>query len=229
MPHPAEHATVGVLFSGGLDSAILVGRLAASGRKVVPLFIRSGLVWQDEELRAARRFLDALGTPVKDDLVVLEVPLDDLYANHWSRTGDDVPDAASPDEAVYLPGRNALLIIKAAVWCQLHGIGELALGVLGTSPFDDARSVFFEHLEAALNAAPASSLRLTRPLGEMDKKQVIQLGRELPLRHTFSCLSPVGSMHCGACNKCAERREAFRAAGLDDPTPYAAASAAVER
>lgn len=229
MSHSAERTTVGVLFSGGLDSAILVGRLAASDRKVIPLFIRSGLVWQEEELRAARRFLDALGTPGQGDLVVLDVPLDDLYADHWSRTGNAVPDAASPDEAVYLPGRNALLIVKAAVWCQLHGIGELALGVLGTSPFDDARTPFFEHLEAALNTAPASLIRLTRPLADMDKKQVMRLGRELPLRHTFSCLLPVGSMHCGVCNKCAERREAFRAAGLDDPTPYAAASAAVNR
>ncbi|NLE39747.1 MAG: 7-cyano-7-deazaguanine synthase [Pirellulaceae bacterium] len=229
MPNSNEHATVGVLLSGGLDSAILVGTLAAQGRRVVPFFIRSGLVWQEEELRAARRFLDALGTPGQDDLVVLDLPLDDLYANHWSRTGDAVPDAASPDEAVYLPGRNALLVVKAAVWCQLHGIGELAMGVLGTSPFDDARAVFFDHLEAALNAGSAATIRLTRPLAEMDKKEVIHLGRELPLRHTFSCLSPVGSSHCGVCNKCAERREAFRAAGFDDPTPYAAASAAINR
>ena len=37
---------------------------------------------------------------------------------------------ARPDEAVFLPGRNALLTIKAALWCQMHGINELAVATL---------------------------------------------------------------------------------------------------
>jgi 7-cyano-7-deazaguanine synthase len=28
-------------------------------------------------------------------------------------------------------------------------------------------------------------------------------------------------LHCGACNKCRERREAFAAAGVEDRTTYA--------
>jgi 7-cyano-7-deazaguanine synthase len=212
---------IGVLFSGGLDSGILVGRLATESRDVVPFFIRSGLVWQEEELKTARRFLEALGSPGPDDLVVLDLPVADLYADHWSMTGREIPDGASPDEAVYLPGRNALLVVKAATWCQLHGIGELALGVLGTSPFEDAHGPFFENLEDVLNCPPAPPVRLTRPFAEMNKTDVMRLGRGLPLKHTFSCLAPVDGLHCGKCNKCAERKRAFRAARIEDPTPYA--------
>jgi len=214
--------SIGVLFSGGLDSGILVGTLAREGRAVVPFFIRSGLVWEREELRAARRFVRAVASPRLAEPVVLDLPLDDLYADHWSTTGKEIPDAASPDEAVYLPGRNALLVVKAATWCQLHGIAELAIGVLGTSPFDDAHDRFFENLEAALDCRPANPIRLARPLAGMDKTQVMRLGRGLPLELTFSCLSPVDGLHCGACNKCAERRRAFRTAEMDDPTRYAA-------
>ncbi|MBN2218199.1 MAG: 7-cyano-7-deazaguanine synthase [Pirellulales bacterium] len=226
MPTTFPPKTVGVLFSGGLDSGVLLGKLAREGRAVVPFFIRSGLAWQREELQSAKRFIREIASSRLADLVVLDLPLDDLYGTHWSMTGSPTPDAASADEAVFLPGRNALLVVKAAIWCQLHGIGELALGVLGTSPFDDARSPFFENLEAALNCPPAPSLRLVRPFGEMSKTQVMRLGRGLPLERTFSCLAPVRGSHCGACNKCAERQEAFRSAKLEDPTIYAAGAAA---
>jgi 7-cyano-7-deazaguanine synthase len=214
-----------VLFSGGLDSAILLGQAVQAGRRVIPLFIRSGLLWQRAELAAAWRFVEAVASPNLAPLVVLDLPLADLYADHWSLTGDEVPDASSPDHAVYLPGRNALLVVKAAVWCQLHAIGELAIGVLRTSPFADAKRPFFDSLEAALNCPPANPVRLTRPFGEMNKPQVMLLGHELPLDHTFSCLAPVGCVHCGVCNKCAERKAAFAAVQRDDPTPYASAKA----
>ena len=39
------------------------------------------------------------------------------------------------------------------------------------------------------------------------------LGRGLPLELTFSCISPLRGLHCGHCNKCAERQAAFRDAG----------------
>jgi 7-cyano-7-deazaguanine synthase len=55
----------------------------------------------------------------------------------------------------------------------------------------------------------------------MTKRQVMELGRDLPLELTFSCISPVDSLHCGRCNKCAERQAAFRDAGLPDGTRYA--------
>jgi 7-cyano-7-deazaguanine synthase len=48
----------------------------------------------------------------------------------------------------------------------------------------------------------------------------MELGSELPLALTFSCISPRGGLHCGACNKCAERQAAFRAAEMADETRY---------
>ena len=143
--------TIGVLASGGLDSSILIGHLLRDGQRVQPFYIRTGLVWQAEELPALERFLAAVATNDLARLVVLDLPLADLYDGHWSLTGRDIPAADSPDEAVFLPGRNALLIVKAAVWCQLHGIGELAMAPLGTSPFDDASAAFFRDFQAAIN------------------------------------------------------------------------------
>ena len=46
-----------------------------------------------------------------------------------------------------------------------------------------------------------------------------QLG--VPFADTYSCYCG-GTRHCGRCGTCRERREAFRAAGIPDPTPYEA-------
>src|SRR5690242_15842814 len=102
---------IGVLASGGLDSCILIGDLLRQGRHVQPFYVRTGVVWQSAELAALERFVSATAGDRLAPLVVLDLPLADLYVNHWSLTGADVPGAESPDEAVFLPGRNALLIV----------------------------------------------------------------------------------------------------------------------
>lgn len=168
----ANSPTIGVLLSGGLDSAILVGHLLVQGRRVQPFYVRTDLVWQPAEFAAAERFLVAQAHPRLAKLVTLDLPLADVYSNHWSITGHETPDHQSPDEAVFLPGRNALLIIKAAVWCQLRSIEELALAPLGTSPFGDATPEFFADFESALNRGP-HRIRIVRPFATLNKLQVI--------------------------------------------------------
>jgi 7-cyano-7-deazaguanine synthase len=155
------------------------------------------------------------------DLVLLDLPLADVYCDHWALSGRDTPDAESADEAVYLPGRNLLLAIKAAVWCQLHGVQELALAVLGSSPFADARPEFFQQFQALLSCAGPAPIRVLCPFAGMGKREVMELGRGWPLELTFSCIAPVRGLHCGKCNKCAERHKAFALIGLEDPTRYA--------
>jgi 7-cyano-7-deazaguanine synthase len=229
-PGPIEDSVTGqpddpqvaVLFSGGLDSSILVAELLARGHRVWPLFVDCGWFWQAEELKHARRFLQAVRAPRLEDLAVLRMPLADLYGDHWSITGRRVPAADEPDEKVYLPGHNPLLLVKAQVWCHLRAIGRLALGALASNPFGDATDDFFRDFEAAMDRALSGHVQLVRPLAAMDKRQVMQLGRNLPLELTFSCLAPVEGLHCGACNKCAERRRAFAVAEIADPTRYAA-------
>lgn len=215
------NSTVAVLFSGGLDSSILLAHLLAEGRRVQPLYVSCGLAWQREEQRWARRYLDALAHAQLESLVVLSMPLADLYGNHWSITGRDVPTADDPDERVYLAGHNPLLLIKADIWCRLHGLSQLALGALATNPFADATDAFFVPFVEAMDQAVAGSVELIRPLATMGKREVMRWGAQAPLELTFSCLAPQGELHCGACNKCAERRRAFREAGVEDPTRYA--------
>jgi 7-cyano-7-deazaguanine synthase len=209
-----------VLVSGGLDSAILTVELARSSSRVIPIYVRFGLRWERPELAGLRRFLDQVATPTLAPLVVLDEPVADVYGDHWSLAGPGVPQSDSADEEVFLPGRNLLLIAKSSVWCQIRGIGVLALGSLASNSFSDASAGFFDPLETALNRGMGGSLRLIRPYEQLSKVEVMKRGAELPLGSTFSCLDPVDGQHCGACNKCEERRRAFRSVEKSDPTRY---------
>ena len=222
-----ELNVIGLLASGGLDSSILLSHLLDLGWRVKPFYIRSGLCWQAAEKIALERYLVAVAGPRLEPLTVLDLPLADLYGNHWSITGRNIPEAGTPDEAVFLPGRNALLTIKAALWCQMHGIDELAVATLRSNPFEDASRTFFPQLGDVLSGTRARPFRLVRPFGELDKQEVMELGRTYPLYFTFSCIAPCDGGHCGRCNKCAERQVAFSLIGGNDPTKYSCSALAV--
>ncbi|MEX0643398.1 MAG: 7-cyano-7-deazaguanine synthase [Pirellulales bacterium] len=218
---PEPSASVGVLLSGGLDSAILLFELARRGQQVVPFYVRTGCVWQDCELSAVRQLLGALPQENLSRLVLLDMPVADLYDGHWSLSGQAVPDYTTPDEAVYLPGRNPLLLLKPALWCRMHGVSQLAIATLSNNPFDDARPSFFQSFEKMLLEATGGSVQIVRPFEHLAKRSVVDLGSDMPLELTFSCLAPVDGLHCGRCNKCAERRAALGQLETGDPTLYA--------
>jgi 7-cyano-7-deazaguanine synthase len=219
---PAADSPLAVLVSGGIDSAVLLGEALRHHDAVHPLYVRSGLYWEAVELEHLRRFLDAVKAPSLRPLQILEMPVGDLYGRHWSLTGEGVPGADTPDEAVFLPGRNVLLLSKAILWCHLRGVPAVALAPLDGNPFPDATPAFFDAYQAVVNQAVGGRVRVLRPFHGLHKADVLHRGRDLPLEHTFSCIRPVRGLHCGRCNKCAERRRGFADAGLLDGTPYAA-------
>lgn len=210
-----------VLISGGLDSAILLGEALRQAGAVHPLYVRCGLGWEEVELQHLRQYLAALACPRLAPLTILECPVADLYGTHWSLSGHDVPDAESPDEAVFLPGRNVLLLSKALLWCHLHDVGAVAMAPLASNPFPDATPQFFSAFQDVVNQAVNGKVRVLLPYAALHKTEVMRRAQGLPLELTFSCIHPRAGRHCGRCNKCAERRRAFADAGLSDKTLYA--------
>lgn len=221
LPDSSELKKVAVLTSGGIDSCVLVHELSRLADQVVPIHMRFGLRWEEDELAALQVFLAAIASPTVAPLRSFELPLDAVYERHWSMTGNAVPGQSTPDDAVYLPGRNLFQFVQPAVWCHLNGVGHLCLATLARNPFADATPAFFSLLENTLNTALDGKLKILRPYETLDKAEVIRRGRDLPLERTMSCIQPVDCVHCGVCNKCAERRRAFARAEVPDRTSYA--------
>jgi 7-cyano-7-deazaguanine synthase len=217
-------AQIAVLASGGLDSAVLLADLARE-HTVFPVYVEAGLAWEAREKRALAAYLAALDLPNLQPLTVLEMPVRSLYGRHWSTTGEDVPGYDAPDNAVYLPGRNVLLIGVTAVWCALNAVESIAIGSLDDNPFPDATPSFFADYGRLLSSALEHPVQVIAPYRNRHKSQIIAAFPRLPLELTLTCMQPGedsgGFVHCGDCNKCRERREAFRDAGVEDRTRYA--------
>lgn len=220
-----EHPSTAVLLSAGLDSAVLAAAEARRGR-VQPIYVSAGLAWEAGELAALERLLaQAPFAGVLAPLAHLTFTVADLYpATHWALRGEP-PAFDTPDEDVYLTGRNVALLSKAAIYCARHGISRLALAPLAGNPFPDATAEFFETMARALSLGLQHPLVVEAPFASMEKSEVIRLGLELgvPLALTLSCMNPHDGQHCGRCSKCRERRDAFHEAGVADPTAYAVA------
>ena len=214
-----------VLLSGGLDSAVLLAD-EARNHDVYPIYVSVGLAWEPAERETLAQLLsDPTLAGHVAPLAPLTIDMRDVYAaTHWAIEGRP-PGYDTPDEDVYLPGRNVVLVGKAAVYCAATSIHRLVLGTLAGNPFPDATPEFFLSYAAAVNQAVNGSVQVLRPFAGMKKVDVIRRDRELPLQLTFSCIQPCrileGFMHCGRCNKCGERRRAFHDAGVPDPTQYA--------
>jgi 7-cyano-7-deazaguanine synthase len=191
------------------------------GSEVQPVYVRTGMIWEEVERTWLGRFLEAIAAPRLRPLRTLEFPLQDIYGAHWSVGGGGRPEFDAPNEADFLPGRNIILISKTAVFCALSGIERIASGVLISNPFPDATDEFFDGLAAVLSSGLAAPIRIERPFARMHKADVVRLGASLPLEITFTCNNPAGELHCGDCNKCAERQQGFAEAGVPDRTVYA--------
>jgi 7-cyano-7-deazaguanine synthase len=211
-----------VLLSAGLDSAVL----AASEARRAPvhaIYVSAGLAWEPHELAALDRLLATAPFATVAPLARLTFTVHDLYpATHWALRGEP-PAFDTPDEDVYLTGRNVILLSKAAVYCAQHRIGRIAIGPLAGNPFPDATPEFFLAMARALSLGLAHDLEIAAPFADRSKSDVIRLGIELgvPLELTLSCMNPQEGRHCGRCSKCRERRDAFIEAAVPDPTEYA--------
>ena len=212
-----------VLLSGGLDSAVLAADEAQT-RIVYPVYVAAGLAWVDGELAMVKQLLDRPPLAGRTEpLARLEFTMRDVFApTHWAITGHP-PAYDTPDEDVFLHGRNIALISKAAVYAATRKVSRIALAPLAGNPFPDATPQFFSALSAALSLGLDAPIEIVAPFSTLHKSDVIKRGASLgvPFELTLSCMNPAGRMHCGLCSKCRERRDAFEEAGIADPTTYA--------
>ncbi|GAA2331939.1 7-cyano-7-deazaguanine synthase [Streptomyces kunmingensis] len=140
-------------------------------------------------------------------------------------------DIAVPGRPNIVPNRNALLLSTAFALAVVERAEAVAFGIMAedVGPSDTsleflAAFLAMERIATRGHAHP--DLDLIAPLAQLMKREVIALGDRLsvPFESTWTCFRGE-ELHCGRCASCVERREAFIAAGVHDPTVYAAPAA----
>ena len=220
-----------VLLSGGMDSATVLAMAKAESFDCHCLTVDYGQRHR-AELAAASRVAHTLGA-AGHRLVQL-----DLTAIGGSALTDlniAVPEAPTSGIPVtYVPARNTLLLALGLGLAEVLGAQDLYFGAnaVDYSGYPDCRPEFVRAFENLANLATRAAvegkkLTLHAPIINLTKAEIIRAGRKLGVdfAQTVSCYQATpGGLACGRCDACRLRRAGFEAAGIPDPTRYAARS-----
>lgn len=223
-----------VIVSGGMDSAVLAYLLHRSGAALTLLSFDYGQRHRIE-LRYARRTAEALAA--QHHVVDLTGILPLLSGSALTDATVEVPDGHYTDasmRATVAPHRNAIMLDIAVARAVATQADAVAFGAhAGDHPiYPDCRPAFLHAYErmalVANDGFAVSGFRVLAPFIGLSKAEIAALGAQLdvPFADTWSCYKG-GSVHCGMCGTCVERREAFELAGVSDPTVYGNGSGAM--
>jgi len=212
-----------IIYSGGLDSTVLLYKLKADGHEVRALGIDYGQRHR-KELLAANLICKKLGVEYHvADLSALR-PL--LGGSSQTDNSVPVPHGHFEAEAMKLtvvPNRNMIMLSVAIAWAISTKSESVSYAAHGGDHaiYPDCREEFASALHTAALLADWHQVRIDRPFVRESKAGLVAIGERLgvPFVDTWSCYEG-GAVHCGKCGTCVERREAFELAGVPDPTEY---------
>lgn len=216
-----------VLLSGGLDSATALAIARSEGYRCYCL----SLDYHQRhiaELAAAERVAQALGAAGHR---VVQLDLSAFGGSALTDTAIAVPEAPTSGIPVtYVPARNTIMLSLALAWAEVLQAQDIFIGVnaLDYSGYPDCREEYVNAFERMANLATKAAveghpLTLHAPLIHLSKAEIIRRGHALGVDYglTVSCYqADSAGRACGVCDSCRFRQEGFRAAGIDDPTPY---------
>lgn len=213
-----------VVLSGGMDSAVALAQAVQEyGRdNVSTLTFNYGSKHNAKENLCAALLSNFYGVPNK----LVTLPLNGLLKSDLLLSGGDIPEGHYADPSMkrtVVPFRNGIMLAVAAGYAESEGASVLILGnhAGDHAIYPDCREEFTAPMSAAIRAGTYTGVTVRRPFEKNTKTAIANLGCVLgvPFELTWSCYKGEAK-HCGKCGTCYERREAFREAGVGDPTVY---------
>ena len=216
-----------VLLSGGLDSATTLAIAKSEGYECYALSVNYHQR-HIAELEAAKKI--AVQFKVKEHKTV-EMDLSWMLTSALTNPDLKVPtELSSQIPITYVPARNTLMLTLALGWAEVIGAHDIFIGVnaVDYSGYPDCRPEYIEQFQKMANLATKSAvegqtIQLHTPLIHLSKEAIIAKGVGLGVNYslTVSCYqADQTGRACGVCDSCRLRQNGFKAAGMDDPTPY---------
>jgi 7-cyano-7-deazaguanine synthase len=205
-----------VVFSGGIDSTVVLAQALASQRQCIALSFDYGQRHRCE-LKAAATIADHYNVEhrvVQIDPTIFKGSSSSLLTTGVAPVQRDHADIL----ATFVPCRNLLFLSHATSMAQCLGVSEIYFGANKDdfACYPDCRDFFFRSFEALiLQGSPIDcSISVICPLIQKTKTEIIKLGQALkaPLHHTWSCYDPQNDQPCGKCQACSLRQSALKTA-----------------
>jgi 7-cyano-7-deazaguanine synthase len=193
---------VTVLFSGGVDSSVLLAWFKNQEVQCQPLFVDYG------QITASREFMAAEKISKKMDFNIKKVTIPDIS----SLTRNQITDP-SHSKNPYYPNRNLLLLTLGSLHAyenKNEGVGIGAIRAEGSTPFPDLSQLFFNEFAKLADISLNYKLAILTPFIDLTKTEVVKIGRNLgvPFDLTYSCLTN-SDRPCEFCESCISRKEAL--------------------
>lgn len=139
---------------------------------------------------------------------------------------DAIPDGHYADEnmkSTVVPFRNGIMLSVAVGIAESNGLKRVLIANHGGDHaiYPDCRPEFIAAIDAAAKAGTYVNVAIEAPYTNITKTDIALRGKSLGIDYseTWSCYKG-GTVHCGTCGTCVERKEALRDAGIEDNTTY---------
>lgn len=210
-----------IVLSGGLDSTTLL--YEQRERVALAVSFDYGSNHNPRELACAADHCRRLGV---EHLVIPLEFIKSYFSSSLLEGAETVPTGEYDDvnmRSTVVPFRNGIMLAIACGIAESRGLDRLLIANHGGDHaiYPDCRPGFISAIDAATQAGTYNHVRVDAPYTNLTKSDIVRRGAELGVDYsaTYSCYRG-GDRHCGHCATCTERKEAFRQAGICDPTEY---------
>jgi 7-cyano-7-deazaguanine synthase len=208
-----------IILSGGPDSVTVAYWAKEQGYDVSAITFNYGQKAQIE-IKRAREIVD--GLEIEHQVVDLS-NLSQIYQGVTSLVDKGLDVSSEFTDPIIVPFRNGVFMAVTVAFADGVDANHIYYGAHSSDePFyPDCRREFYEAFQEAARLGTEREIFISSPYSDKKKSEVlaeaVRLG--VPLDVTWSCYLN-GPTHCGVCESCNNRKNAFREAGIEDPTEY---------
>jgi len=208
-----------VVLSGGPDSTVVAYWAKKQGYDVHCLTFKYGQI-AEKEVKHATLIAERLGVQIK----VMDMGfLREIFAGVTALCDRSIEMTSSFTQPIVVPFRNAIFLSVAVAYAISIGAKKIFYGAQGSdaSFYPDCREEFYKSFERTARLGTERKLQIEAPFSNVPKSELIRIGATLsvPFQLTWSCYLDK-EKHCGKCESCVNRKNAFKKANMVDPTEY---------